>query len=147
MYSVTTSLICKCKDGCCSWKVFRMHTHCDAVCDTAPWSPFSSAFWRLADRSNLLLTSMEGKTSGWQDSLLNPANTKYAMEVRNQYSVVILCASNCARNRHVQSQRPVSTACRKGIVFWKSKIAPRNPAKTCRRYKILSDTLCALCPR
>ncbi|CAB1102276.1 unnamed protein product [Ectocarpus sp. CCAP 1310/34] len=31
-------------------------------------------------RSNLLLTSMEGKTSGWQDSLLNPANTKYAME-------------------------------------------------------------------
>lgn len=32
-------------------------------------------------RSNLMLTSMEGKTSGWQDSLLNPANTKYAMEV------------------------------------------------------------------
>lgn len=32
-------------------------------------------------RSNLLLTSMEGKTSGWQDSLLNPTNTKYAMEV------------------------------------------------------------------
>eukprot|EP00903_Cladosiphon_okamuranus_P012127 g11378.t1 len=31
-------------------------------------------------RSNLLLTSMEGKTSGWQDSLLNPTNTKYAME-------------------------------------------------------------------
>ncbi|CAM9313431.1 unnamed protein product [Hapterophycus canaliculatus] len=31
-------------------------------------------------RSNMLLTSMEGKTSGWQDSLLNPANTKYAME-------------------------------------------------------------------
>lgn len=36
-------------------------------------------------RSNLMLTSMEGKTSGWQDSLLNPANTKYAMEVRYSY--------------------------------------------------------------
>ncbi|CAM9220404.1 unnamed protein product, partial [Choristocarpus tenellus] len=31
-------------------------------------------------RSNLLLTSMKGKTSGWQDSLLNPANGRYAME-------------------------------------------------------------------
>ncbi|CAM9223719.1 unnamed protein product, partial [Discosporangium mesarthrocarpum] len=31
-------------------------------------------------RSNLLLTSMKAKTSGWQDSLLNPANGRYAME-------------------------------------------------------------------
>lgn len=32
---------------------------------------------------------MEGKTSGWQDSLLNPTNTKYAMEVCSHVLVSI----------------------------------------------------------
>ena len=31
-------------------------------------------------RTNIITTSMEGKTSGWQDSLLNPRNSKYANE-------------------------------------------------------------------
>ncbi len=31
-------------------------------------------------RTNIITTSMEGKTSGWQDSLLNPRNSKYASE-------------------------------------------------------------------
>jgi len=31
-------------------------------------------------RVNIITTSMEGKTSGWQDSLLNPRNSKYAKE-------------------------------------------------------------------
>jgi hypothetical protein len=31
-------------------------------------------------RSNIITTSMKGKTSGWQDSLLNPRQSKYASE-------------------------------------------------------------------
>ena len=31
-------------------------------------------------QTNIITTSMEGKTSGWQDSLLNPRNSKYASE-------------------------------------------------------------------
>ncbi|KAL7538788.1 hypothetical protein ACHAXR_010846 [Thalassiosira sp. AJA248-18] len=31
-------------------------------------------------RTNLVTTSMEGKTSGWQDSLLNPRQSRYAAE-------------------------------------------------------------------
>jgi len=33
-----------------------------------------------AIRTNIITTSMEGKTSGWQDSLLNPRQSKFASE-------------------------------------------------------------------
>lgn len=46
----------------------------------------------------MLLTSMEGKTSGWQDSLLNPANTKYAMEVRGRRGIALAPGSSSVVN-------------------------------------------------
>lgn len=38
-------------------------------------------------RTNIITTSMEGKTSGWQDSLLNPRNSKYASEALNNLRI------------------------------------------------------------
>jgi hypothetical protein len=43
--------------------------------ETATYNTIVSAI-----RTNIITTSMKGKTSGWQDSLLNPRQSKYASE-------------------------------------------------------------------
>jgi len=67
------------------------HTKKDLV--EIPPPIFSSAFINLSQaekttyntlvsgiRNNIITTSMEGKTSGWQDSLLNPRQSKFASQ-------------------------------------------------------------------
>ena len=44
-------------------------------------------------RSNIITTSMKGKTSGWQDSLLNPRQSKYASEALRNLRVA--CCGGC----------------------------------------------------
>jgi hypothetical protein len=43
--------------------------------ETATYNTIVSAI-----RMNIITTSMSGKTSGWQDSLLNPRQSRYALE-------------------------------------------------------------------
>jgi SNF2 family DNA or RNA helicase len=44
-------------------------------------------------RTNLITTSMEGRTSGWQDSLLNPRQSRFASEALTNLRVA--CCGGC----------------------------------------------------